>query len=74
MLLFVAGAVLGEGQVSLFVAGAALGEGQVLLFVAGAVLGDFYMLLASAKGQGVVIGWQPFESNRCHPITTPWPQ
>ena len=29
----VAGAVLGEGQVSLFVAGAVLGEGQVSLFV-----------------------------------------
>ena len=34
-----AGAVLGEGQVSLFVAGAVLG-GQVSLFVAGAVLGE----------------------------------
>ena len=33
----VAGAVLGEPQVSLFVAGAALGEGQVYLFVVGAV-------------------------------------
>ena len=38
--LFVVGAVLGEGQVSLFVAGAVLGEGQVSLFVAGAVLGE----------------------------------
>ena len=33
-----AGAVLGEGQVSLFVVGAVLGEGQVSLFVVGAVL------------------------------------
>ena len=33
-----AGAVLGEGQVSLFVAGAVLGEGQVSLFVTGAVV------------------------------------
>ena len=30
-----AGAVLGEGQVSLFVTGATLGEGQVALFVTG---------------------------------------
>ena len=29
-----AGAVLGEGQVSLFVTGTVLGEGQVSLFVA----------------------------------------
>ena len=36
----VAGAVLGEGQVSLFVVGAVLGEVQVSLFVLGAVLGD----------------------------------
>ena len=35
MLLFVVGAVFGEGQVLLFVAGAALGEGQVLLYVVG---------------------------------------
>ena len=34
MSLFVAGAALGEVQVSLFVAGAALGEVQVSLFVA----------------------------------------
>ena len=32
-----AGAVLGEVQVSVFVAGTVLGEGQVSLFVAGAV-------------------------------------
>ena len=38
--LFVAGAVLGEVQVSLFVAGAVLGEVQVSLFVAGAVFGE----------------------------------
>ena len=39
--LFVAGVALGEVQVSLFVAGAALGEVQVLLFVSGAALGEF---------------------------------
>ena len=33
-----AGAVLGEGQVSLFVTGATLGEGQVALFVTGGVV------------------------------------
>ena len=38
--LFVAGAALGEVQVSLFVAGAALGEVAVSFFVAGAALGD----------------------------------
>ena len=37
MSLFVAGAVLGEVQVSLFVVGAVLGEVQVSLFVVGAV-------------------------------------
>ena len=36
-----AGAALGEVQVSLFAAGAPLGEVQVLLFVAGAALGEF---------------------------------
>ena len=35
-----AGAALGEVQVSLFVAGVALGEVQVSLFVAGAALGE----------------------------------
>ena len=35
-----AGAVLGEVQVSLFVAGAVLAEVQVSLFVAGAVLAE----------------------------------
>ena len=39
LLLFVAGAVLGEDQRSLFVAGAVVGEAEVSLFVAGAVLG-----------------------------------
>ena len=43
--LFVAGAVLGEGQVSLFVAGAVLGEGQLSLYVAGAVLGEVQVRL-----------------------------
>ena len=36
----VAGAVLGEVQVSLFVAGAVLAEVQVSLFVAGAILAE----------------------------------
>ena len=44
MSLFVAGAVLGEGQVLLCVVGAVFGEVQVLLvvllFVAGAALGE----------------------------------
>ena len=40
MLLFVVGAVFGEGQVVLDVVGAVFGEGQVLLFVAGAALGE----------------------------------
>ena len=40
MLLFVVGAVFGEGQVVLVVVGAVFGEGQVLLFVAGAALGQ----------------------------------
>ena len=48
-----AGAVLGEVQVSLFVAGAVLGEVQVSLFVAGAVLGDVQVALFVA---GVVFG------------------
>ena len=48
-----AGAVLGEGQVSLFVAGAVLDAGQVLLFVAGAVLGAGQVLLFVA---GAVLG------------------
>ena len=39
MSLFVAGAVLGEGQVLLCVVGAVFGEVQVLLFVVGAVFG-----------------------------------
>ena len=44
-----AGAVLGEGQVSLFVAGAVLGEVQVLLFVVGAVLGEGLNVRLGAK-------------------------
>ena len=56
MSLFVAGAVLGEGQVSLFVAGAVLGEGQVSLFVAGAVLGEGPVSLFVA---GAVLGEGP---------------
>ena len=44
-----AGAVLGEVQVSLFVAGAALGEGQVYLFVVGAVFGEGLNVRLGAK-------------------------
>ena len=55
-----AGAVLGEGQVSLFVAGAVLGEVQVLLFVVGAVFGEVQVLLfvvqMSLFGAGAVLG------------------
>ena len=43
--LFVVGAVLDEVQVSLFVVGAVLGEVQVLLFVVGAVLGEVQVSL-----------------------------
>ena len=43
-----AGAALGEVQVSLFAAGAALGEVQVLLFVAGA-LGESLNVSRGAK-------------------------
>ena len=61
MSLFVAGAVLGEVQVSLFVAGAVLGDVQVSLFVAGAVLGEglnvrlggetLYFTIENARGE-----------------------
>ena len=44
-----AGAVLGEPQVSVFVAGAALGEGQVYLFVVGAVFGEGLNVRLGAK-------------------------
>ena len=49
MLLFVAGAVFGEVQMSLFVAGAVFGEVQVSLFVAGAVFGEIWNDSRSAK-------------------------
>ena len=51
--LFVTGAVLGEVQVSLFVAGAVFGEVQVSPFVAGAVLGEVQVSLFVA---GAVFG------------------
>ena len=44
-----AGAVLGEVQVSLFVAGAVLGDVQVALFVAGAVFGEGLNVRLGAK-------------------------
>ena len=47
--LFVAGAVFGEVQVSLFVAGAVLGDVQVALFVAGAVFGESLSVRLGAK-------------------------
>ena len=49
MLLFVAGAVLGEVQVSLFLAGAVFGEVQVSLFVAGAVYSVKFGMIAGAR-------------------------
>ena len=49
MLLFVVGAVFGEGQVLLCVAGAVFGEGQVLLFVAGAALGECLNVRLASK-------------------------
>ena len=44
-----AGAVLGEGQVSVFVVGAVLGEVQVSLCVVGAGLGEIWKDSRSAK-------------------------
>ena len=44
-----AGAVLGEVEVSLFVAGAVFGEVPLSLFVAGAVLGEIWKESRSAK-------------------------
>ena len=55
-----AGAVLGEGQVSLFVVGAVLGEVQVSLFVVGAVLGEVQVSLFVV---GAVLGLVKF---KCH--------
>ena len=49
MLLFVVGAIFGEGQVLLCVAGAVFGEGQVLLFVAGAALGECLNVRLASK-------------------------
>ena len=45
-----AGAVLGEGQVSLFVVSAVLGEVQVSVFVVGAVLGEVQVSLFCVVG------------------------
>ena len=63
----VAGAVLGEVEVSLFVVGAVLGEGQVSLFVAGAVLGEIWKDSRSAKC--CIFQYKPFvrsaKSNLC---------
>ena len=61
---FVAGTVLGEGQVSLFVTGAVLGGGQVFLLVAGTVLGEGQMSLFVT---GAVLGeiWKDSRSAQC---------
>ena len=61
MLLFVAGAVFGEVQMSLFVA---FGEVEVLLFVAGAVFGEVQLSLFVA---GAVFGeiWHDSRSAKC---------
>ena len=62
--LFVAGAVFGEVQVSFFAAGARLGEVQVSLFVAGAVFGEVQVSLFVA---GAVFGeiWNDSRSAKC---------
>ena len=62
--LFVAGTTLGEGRVSLFVAGTVLGEGQVSLFVAGTVLGEGHVSLFMA---GAVLGeiWKDSRRAKC---------
>ena len=52
-----AGAILGEVQVSLFVAGAVFGEVQVSLFVAGAILGEVQVSLFVA-GAVFDFSWQ----------------
>ena len=59
-----AGAVLGEGQVSLFVVGAVLGEVEVSLLVVGAVLGEVQVSLFVA---GAVLGeiWKDSRSAKC---------
>ena len=56
MSLFVAGAVLGEVQVSLFVAGAVLGEVPVLFFVVGAIFGEVQVSLFVAGAFECKIG------------------
>ena len=73
----VAGAILGEAQVSLFVSGAVLGEVQVSPFVAGAVLGEVQVSLfgrrilreaqASLFVAGAVLGeiWKVSRSAKC---------
>ena len=62
--LFVVGAVLGEVQVSLFVVGAVLGEVQVSVFVVGAVLGEVQVSLCVV---GAVLGeiWKDSLSSKC---------
>ena len=62
--LFVAGAVLGEVQVSLFVAGAVLGEVEVSLCVVGAILGEVEVPLFVV---GAVLGeiWKDSRSAKC---------
>ena len=59
-----AGAVVGEVQVSLCVVGAILGEVEVSLFVVGAVLGEVEVSLFKA---GAVLGeiWKDSRSAKC---------
>ena len=59
-----AGAVLGEGQVSLFVVGAVLGEVQVSVFVVGAVLGEVQVSLC-VVGAGLGEIWKDSRSAKC---------
>ena len=63
--LFVTGAILGEGHVSLFVTRAVLGEGQVSLFVAGAVLGEGSCSDHSRIGRALEMTFQLFAANFC---------
>ena len=65
MLLFVAGAVFGEVQVSLFVAGALFGEVEVLLFVAGAVFGEVQLSLFVAGAVFAEIWHDSRSAKRC---------
>ena len=64
MLLFVAGAVFGEVEVSLFVPGTAFGEVELSLFVARATFGEVELSVVVA---GAVVGeiWNDSRSAKC---------